>query len=286
MTDRAHLYKPVVDTAGNVVPNINVALLQPGTETSITEQVYTGPTGSNTFGSTFDVPDGIIKIYLAAPKRVRIKVTPVGGAPVYFEDIDVAAPDATDALTLQGHPASYFYSPDNPQPDNDPAGSSGLSTNADRYSRRTYATSYKNSSPSVTVANGGKVPLPLNDDYDNVAGSITPAGIQHYSSGGIQYGLTFPVRGLYQVNWFLGIDTTGDPFTVVCADRQSYNGYDYTRYLDPAQSDRPHRILEFTSIVASDGDTNVATIQTVYFQILSATANNKILSAWISAMPL
>lgn len=95
MTDRAHLYKPVVDTAGNVVPNINVALLQPGTETSITEQVYTGPTGTNTFGSTFDCPSGIIEIYLAAPKRIRVKVTVGSAPPVYFENVDVTIPTAT-----------------------------------------------------------------------------------------------------------------------------------------------------------------------------------------------
>lgn len=93
MTTRAHLYRPVQDTSGDVQSNVAVRVLQPGTTTPIADTMYVASTGGTTRSNPYTYTDGVISFYLDTPQRVRLGVT-VGAAPeVFFEDVDVLSPD-------------------------------------------------------------------------------------------------------------------------------------------------------------------------------------------------
>jgi hypothetical protein len=99
VTDRAHFYKPIQNLAGDVQPNAVVRVLQPGTTTPITEQIFVGPSGSTEYSQPISFANGIVDFYLDAPKRVRLGVTLPTQAEVFFEDVDVAV--SQDTLTIQ-----------------------------------------------------------------------------------------------------------------------------------------------------------------------------------------
>jgi hypothetical protein len=118
---RAHLNRPILDDQGNLRLSATVRVLDAGTINLTATPLFVADTGTATKASTFTVSNGIIDIYTDAPSRFRIGIK-VGDEPeVFFEDVDVLEPpgadvDSTDAATLQGHPASFFYSSTNPPP--------------------------------------------------------------------------------------------------------------------------------------------------------------------------
>lgn len=99
MSTRAHLYRPVLDSAGNIRTNVAVRILVPGTNTSLSETIYRTNEGTDSLGSQpINFPNGVIDFYLALPKRVRLGITAGAGAEVFFEDVDVLIPASTGTM--------------------------------------------------------------------------------------------------------------------------------------------------------------------------------------------
>lgn len=86
---RARLYRPVTDEMGNLIADIQVRLIDPETNQTITVPVYDGPVSSTPVSQPILFQDGIISLYLDAPRRVRIGVKKGLASERFYEDIDV-----------------------------------------------------------------------------------------------------------------------------------------------------------------------------------------------------
>lgn len=91
---RAHYTRPVTDEAGNLLPNVQVTVFQPGTTTLITDVLYTTDAGSGVLTNPWVASNGIIDFYLDTPQRVRVGTIQGGLAIQYAEDVDVLAAGA------------------------------------------------------------------------------------------------------------------------------------------------------------------------------------------------
>lgn len=88
---RAHFTRPVTDEQGDLLPNVQVSVFNPGTTTPITQPLYTSDTGGGVLTNPFVSNTGIIDLYLDVPTRVRFGIL-VGALPMqYYEDVDVLA---------------------------------------------------------------------------------------------------------------------------------------------------------------------------------------------------
>lgn len=71
----------------------SVRVLQDGSLTLISQQMYTTDTGSTALANPFTCDDGVVEFYLDLPERVRLGYTPPGGTE-QFATVD-AEPDAS-----------------------------------------------------------------------------------------------------------------------------------------------------------------------------------------------
>lgn len=95
---RAHFYKAVQDAQGNLVGDISVRVLNPNTDTPISETLYLEDDPDvTTLPNPFTDSDGVIDFYLAAPLRVDIEVTK-DALVTMFEDVDVGAQPSTSLI--------------------------------------------------------------------------------------------------------------------------------------------------------------------------------------------
>jgi hypothetical protein len=89
---RAHLYRPVVDNQGNVLPNAIVRVLQPGTTTPISDTMYVDDTSGVTRSNPHTYADGVIDFYVEDAQRVRLGIKIGSGTEVFYEDVDILEP--------------------------------------------------------------------------------------------------------------------------------------------------------------------------------------------------
>jgi hypothetical protein len=89
MTTRAHFWRAVTDTDGNVVPNTRVAVYEAGTTNPIGQSLYTQKIGSPTLDNPFTTSNGFIEFYLDNPQSVRIGLTVQGSTETYVDDLPV-----------------------------------------------------------------------------------------------------------------------------------------------------------------------------------------------------
>jgi hypothetical protein len=88
---RAHFTRPVTDEQGDLLPNVQVTVFEPGTTTPISQVIYSSATGNNILTNPFVSATGVIDIYLDQPARVRFGIVH-GGLPMqFYEDVDVLA---------------------------------------------------------------------------------------------------------------------------------------------------------------------------------------------------
>lgn len=96
---RAHYTRPVTDQQGDLLPNVQVTLYEPGTTTMITDVIYADGTSANVLSNPFTSNTGIINFYLDNPKRVDLAIAQ-GNLPMQtYADVDVIAAGA-DSLHL------------------------------------------------------------------------------------------------------------------------------------------------------------------------------------------
>lgn len=109
---RAHFIRPITDSEGNLIPNVEVSVFDSGTTDLIVDVLYDADTGDTFLDNPFISETGIVDFYLDVPARVRLGVTSTG-ATQYYEDVDVLAAGVdsqhigagTDSLVI-GHLAS------------------------------------------------------------------------------------------------------------------------------------------------------------------------------------
>lgn len=89
---RAHLFRPLRDSEGNLKPSAVVSLFNANTRTKITQPIYTTPTGTTVLANPFTATLGVIDIYLDNPDVVAIEFTPSGDPPTYVDYISVLPP--------------------------------------------------------------------------------------------------------------------------------------------------------------------------------------------------
>lgn len=88
---RAHYTRPVTDGQGDILPNVQVSIYEPGTETLIPDVIYSTDLGNNVLFNPYVSNTGVVDFYLDQPRRVRLGLIQ-GNLPVqYYEDVDVLA---------------------------------------------------------------------------------------------------------------------------------------------------------------------------------------------------
>lgn len=88
---RAHFTRPVTDEQGDLLPNVQVTVFEPGTTTPISQVIYSSDTGNNVLTNPYVSATGVIDIYLDQPARVRFGIVQ-GNLPMqFYEDVDVLA---------------------------------------------------------------------------------------------------------------------------------------------------------------------------------------------------
>lgn len=130
---RAHLFRPLQDTAGNLQRGATVRVYEPGTADLADGNLYVSGDEANfeTYGQPVACPNGFVSIYFTSPKRVRLGVTPFGGGTeVFFDDIDAFVPrvsaedvginlssiNSFDVRSAIAEIMGFKYGPDNPPP--------------------------------------------------------------------------------------------------------------------------------------------------------------------------
>lgn len=88
---RAHLYRPVQDAEGDLVTDLTVRLLEPGTDAEISATIYVDRDGDEVLTQPISVPSGIIDLYLPYPKVVRLAIF-AAGEETFFDDVPVGFP--------------------------------------------------------------------------------------------------------------------------------------------------------------------------------------------------
>jgi hypothetical protein len=91
---RAHFTRPVTDQQGNLLPNVQITIYDPGTTDLISDTIYSTDVGTNVLSNPFVSNTGILDIYFDVPRRIRIGIVQ-GTLPVqYYEDVDILAAGA------------------------------------------------------------------------------------------------------------------------------------------------------------------------------------------------
>lgn len=110
---RAHLYRPITDSLGNVRQGAVVRVLKPGTEIAVIDPIYASDTGVEPLSNPFTTSSGVVDIYLDEPQRVRLGIRIGSGAEFFINDMDVILPTVLYAgLQADGPPtngAVFWY---------------------------------------------------------------------------------------------------------------------------------------------------------------------------------
>jgi hypothetical protein len=86
---RAHLYRPITDSEGNIVPNTKITVYEAGTSTLLAQALYKQAVGSPIWDNPHTSSDGYVEFYLDRPQSVRIGLVVQGATETYVDDIPV-----------------------------------------------------------------------------------------------------------------------------------------------------------------------------------------------------
>lgn len=87
----AHFYRPAQDNQGNILPNVQVTLYDPGTTNLITDTVWEDNAGTTSLPNPFISSNGIVDFYLLNPRRVDVMMVQGNNASTTLHDQDVLA---------------------------------------------------------------------------------------------------------------------------------------------------------------------------------------------------
>lgn len=191
---RAHYYRTLQDTQGNLVPGCTVRVLQPGTTTLIQEALYADDSTSTTLPNPFVSDDGLINFYLEEPARVRIGVTAIDTPEVFFESVDVLSiSDSTDVPTHEhGDPSHAFTVRIGPGASTNEEGAVAIGSGSSAGNHST-AVGEDASAPHLGAAAFGNEAITDEDDQVKVGGPHSYAEFPNHivlpSSSGARYQL-------------------------------------------------------------------------------------------------
>jgi hypothetical protein len=87
---RAHLFRPVVDAEGNVVPLTQITLYEAGSTQLLQQTIYSDPISTETpRDNPWTTSDGYIDVYLDLPQTVRIGTRTQGAEETFVDNISV-----------------------------------------------------------------------------------------------------------------------------------------------------------------------------------------------------
>lgn len=87
---RCHLYRPVTDVEGNIVPLTTITLYEAGTTTLLQQTVWSDAVSTMTpRDNPWTTSDGYIDVYLDTPQTVRIGTRTQGANETFIDDISV-----------------------------------------------------------------------------------------------------------------------------------------------------------------------------------------------------
>jgi hypothetical protein len=93
---RAHLYKAITDTSGNVQLNTVVRVLQPNATppdvTLLSDTVYADFGDDTVLGTSFTVANGVVDFWLDNPQYVMLGLTPPGQLEYFIDNVVVDSP--------------------------------------------------------------------------------------------------------------------------------------------------------------------------------------------------
>lgn len=118
---RAHIRREVRNSAGALLTNLDVRVLQPGTTTLYAGTLYTSDAGVGTLANPFVSADGVIDFYIEDSDRVRLGVQYGPDPEFFFDDVDVlevnagGAPYAAELRSWGGNPQGFFNANGNGQ---------------------------------------------------------------------------------------------------------------------------------------------------------------------------
>lgn len=105
---RAHLYRPIQDSLGNVMGNVTVRVLQPGTVTPVADAIYpSDDPAAVALGNPYTATNGVVDIYMDRPQRVRLGLQSGTDPEFFFDNLDVILPVDTPAAQTE---TNYFQS--------------------------------------------------------------------------------------------------------------------------------------------------------------------------------
>lgn len=105
---RAHFYKAVQDAQGNLIGDISVRVLNPGTDTPISPTLYQADDPDvEVFPNPFTDSDGVIDFYLSDSLRVDVEVTKDGIGTILFPNVDVGAQPSTSLILTDNNDVDW-----------------------------------------------------------------------------------------------------------------------------------------------------------------------------------
>ena len=112
---REHLLRPIQNSAGDLLANSVVRLIDPVTGSNITAPIYAGEDDVDPIGNPYTTPDGMIDIYVDQPMRVRIGITPsLATEEIFIQNVDIGDSEPskeTFPFTVSGAQAVKQYGP-------------------------------------------------------------------------------------------------------------------------------------------------------------------------------
>lgn len=89
---RAHLTKQVIRKVSGTPSDGACEVFDAGTNTHISGTIYSADTGAGARTNPFNFTGGVVDFFLAQAARVKLVITPTGGAAQTFDNTDVPAP--------------------------------------------------------------------------------------------------------------------------------------------------------------------------------------------------
>jgi len=100
---RAHFYKAVQDAQGNLVGDISVRVLTPGTDDPVVDTLYQADDPDTaTYPNPFTDADGVVDFYLSTSLRVDVEVTK-DALVTLFPNVDVGGQPSTSLILTDGN---------------------------------------------------------------------------------------------------------------------------------------------------------------------------------------
>lgn len=111
---RAHVYRRITDSDGNIVPNTTVTIYEAGTTQLLAQTLWQNDVGSQAIPNPFVTSNGYLEFFLDVPKSVRVGLVVQGSTETFIDDVPVLpAPEnmvtAVTGFQVTNAPAAGYF---------------------------------------------------------------------------------------------------------------------------------------------------------------------------------